>query len=192
LLREGSATHLKDVKAITDQAKDGSFTWTPDNDIKSGQTYAFQLKQGDQINYTALLKSSGKPSADMAEEKKEVPTGAPGTTSAPATQTSGSSQATQASQDTQTSQATQATQATDTTMTTTGSKALISSSANASGSPSSSAAATSTESTMATGTEVVNGKKASSTGSVQTGVASIPQYSVQLVMGVAGLLAYLV
>lgn len=177
LLRQGSSTHLKDVKVVTDQAKDGSFTWTPDNDIKSGHTYAFQVKQGDQYNYTALLKSSDKPNADTPEQK-EVATGT--TTAAPATQTSGSAQATQA------------TQATGTTLTTTGSKALISSSANASGSPSSSAAASSTHSANITGTEVVNGKEASSTGSVQSGVASIPQYSVQLVMGVAGLLAYLV
>jgi hypothetical protein len=184
MLRQGSSTHLKDVKAITDQAKDGSFTWTPDNDIKSGQTYAFQLKQGDQSNYTALLKSSNKPNAETPEQK-EVATG---TTTAPATQSSGSTQATQG---TQTTQATQATQATGTTLTTTSSKALISSSAHASGSPSSSAAASSTDSAKFASTEVVNGKEASSTGSVQTGVASIPQYSVQLVMGVAGLLAYL-
>lgn len=173
LLRHGPSDHLKDVKAITDQAKDGSFTWTPDNDIKEGDTYAFQVKQGDQSNYTALLKSADKPNADTPE-KKEATTAATGTTTAPATQMSGS---------------TQATQATGTTMTTTGSRALISSSASASGSPSSSAAASSTDSAKVTGTEVVNGKKASATGSVQTGIASIPKYSVQLVMGVAGLLA---
>ena len=173
MLREGPSDHLKDVKAITNQGKDGSFTWTPDNDIKSGNTYAFQLKQGDQTNYTALLKSSDKPNADKPE-KKEATTGATGTTTAPATQTSDSAQVT------------------GTTLTSFGSKALISSSANASGSPSSSAAASPTESSEITGTEVVNGKEASSTSSVQSGAASIPQYSAQFVMGVAGLLAYLV
>ncbi|CAG8370557.1 unnamed protein product [Penicillium salamii] len=167
LLREGSSTKLKDVKAITDQGKDGTFTWTPDNDIKSGQTYAFQIKQGEQVNYTALLKSSDKPLADLDDENT--------TTGATATQTTGTS-----------------TQTTDTTMTTS-SKALISSSASASGSPSSSAAATTTtDSSEPTGTEVVNGKEPDSTGAVQTGAASIPQYSTQLAMGVVGLLAYLV
>ncbi|CAG7958734.1 unnamed protein product [Penicillium salamii] len=170
LLREGSSTKLKDVKAITDQGKDGTFTWTPDNDIKSGQTYAFQIKQGEQVNYTALLKSSDKPSADLDDE--DTTTGA--TSSTTATQTTGTS-----------------TQTTDTTMTTS-SRALISSSASASGSPSSSAAATTTDSSEPTGTEVVNGKEPDSTGAVQTGAASIPQYSAQLAMGVVGLLAYLV
>ncbi|CAG8116706.1 unnamed protein product [Penicillium salamii] len=167
LLREGSSTKLKDVKAITDQGKDGTFTWTPDNDIKPDQTYAFQIKQGEQVNYTALLKSSDKPLADLDDENT--------TTGTTATRTTGTS-----------------TQTTGTTMTTS-SKALISSSASASGSPSSSAAATTTTtSSEPTGTEVVNGKEPDSTGAVQTGAASIPQYSAQLAMGVVGLLAYLV
>lgn len=170
LLREGSSTQLKDVKAITDQGKDGTFTWTPDNDVKSGKTYAFQVKQGDQMNYTELLKSAKNPSAETTEDEN---TAATDTTTAP--QTSESSAAT----------------ATGTTLTTTSSKALISSSASASGTPSSSVAASSTDGAKTTGNEVVNGK-AAPTEVVQTGAASVSHYSVHLVMGVAGLLGYLV
>ncbi|KAJ5328773.1 hypothetical protein N7452_009163 [Penicillium brevicompactum] len=165
LLRKGSSTQLKDVKAITDQGKDGTFTWTPDQDVKPGDTYAFQVKQGQEMNYTALLKSSDKP---LPEEEKDTTTGA----------TTGS---------------TTATQTTDTTMATS-SKPLISSSASGSATPSSSAAATATTTTESapTGTEVVNGKEPDSTGAVQTGAASVSRSSVQWVMGVAGLLAYIV
>ena len=170
MLREGSSTKLKDVKAITDQGHEGTFTWTPDSDVKAGHNYAFQIKQGAEINYTALLKSSDKPSADLDDDN--TTTGATtGTTTG--TQTSGTS-----------------TQTTGTTMTT--SKHLISSSASASGSPSSSAATTTTTESKPTGTEVVNGKEPDTTDAVQTGAASIPQYSTQLFMGVAGVLAYLV
>lgn len=180
MLRKGSSTQLKDVKAITDQGKDGTFTWTPDNDVKPGDTYAFQIKQGDDMNYTALLKSSDKPLPE--EEKKEETTAGETTTGSPTT-TGGET----------TTGGTTASQTTGSTMATS-SKPLISSSAGASGSPSSSAAASTTTTTESepTGTEVVNGKVPDSTGAVQTGAASISQYSVQMVMGVAGFLAYIV
>ncbi|KAK4869170.1 hypothetical protein LT330_006170 [Penicillium expansum] len=209
LLRHGSSGDLQDVKPITTSSKGGTFTWTPDNDVKSGDTYAFQITQKDQTNYTALLKSAGKPGADIPEAKDtNSETGTAATTAAATGTTTGTStgtttgtttDATTGTTDTTstphtqtTGGTTEATQATQTTGTSTASKALISSAANPSGSPSSSAAASSTDSLKATGTEVVNGREASSTGSMQTGAASIPQYSVQLVMGIAGLLAYLV
>ncbi|CAP79953.1 hypothetical protein E8E15_005744 [Penicillium rubens] len=197
LLRQGNAGNLQDVKPITGQAKGGTFTWTPDDSVKKADTYAFQIKQKDQTNYTALLKGGSNPAAALPEAKDitsesgaaattaattgtttDATTGTTGSTTAPNTQTTGGT--------------TESTQGTQTTMTSTASKALISSAASPSGSPSSSAAPSSTDSLRATGTEIVHGKEASSTESAQTGGASIPQYSVQLVMGIVGLLAYLV
>ncbi|KAJ5371808.1 hypothetical protein N7517_003814 [Penicillium concentricum] len=196
LLRQGSSGDLQDVKPITTDGKGGTFTWTPDNDVKSGNTYAFQIRQKDETNYTALLKSAGKPLADIPEAKEVQNTASETGTvasNAAATGTTAGATDTTAALNTQTiGGITQATQGTHTTMTSTASKPLISSSANPSGSPSSSVAASSSERLMATGTEVVNGKEASSTGSMQTGAASIPRCSVQLAMGIAGLLAYIV
>lgn len=193
LLRQGSSGNLKDVKAITAEGRDGTFTWTPDSDIKEGKTYAFQIWQDDETNYTALLKSAGKPMADVPEAHETAAgtsTTTGGTTSPNVHTTGGSTTAPQPTQ------ATQATQATQPTLTSTGSKALISSSANPSGSPSgspsSSATASSTETSSVAGTEIVNNKEASSTDSSETGAASTPQIPVQLVMGVVGMLAYLV
>ncbi|CDM33037.1 hypothetical protein DTO013E5_5763 [Penicillium roqueforti] len=216
LLRQGSSGDLQDVKPITTDGKGGTFTWTPDNDVKSGDTYAFQILQKDQTNYTALLKSAGKPAADIPEAKDTTETGTATSTAAAtgtstgATDTStgtsgtttgtenttgtstGTTAQTTDAPNTQTTGTTETTHGTHTTMTSTASKALINSAVNSSGSPSSSSHVSSTDKPMATSTEVVDGKKASSTGSVQTGAASIPQYSVQLVMGIAGLLACLV
>ncbi|KAF4768884.1 hypothetical protein N7455_008815 [Penicillium solitum] len=209
LLRTGTSGALQDVKPITTSSKGGSFTWTPDSDVKSGDTYAFQISQKDQTNYTALLKSAGKPAADVPEanettsetgtaastaEATGTTTGATtGTTTGTSTDTTtGTTDTTSAHSTSTTGGTTEATQTTQTTMTSTTSKALISTSASASGSPSSSAVASSTDSLKSTSTEDVNGKEASSTATSQTGAASIPQYSVQLVMGIVGLLAYLV
>lgn len=172
-LRQGPAGNLRDVKVITDQAKDGSFTWTPDNDVKSGQTYAFQISQKDETNYTALLQSAADKPADTPEDKAST-TGA-GTSFAPNSQTTAGTRATDA--------------------TGTGSKALISSSASGSSTPSSSAAASSSSASSSDVpmiTDISNGKEASSAGSVQNDAASIPQSSMQFVLGVAGLLVYLV
>ncbi|KAJ6186473.1 hypothetical protein N7519_007774 [Penicillium mononematosum] len=190
LLRQGNAGNLQDVKPITGQANGGTFTWIPDDSVKKDDTYAFQIKQKDQTNYTALLKGGSNPAAALPEAKDTTSeTGAAATTAA----TTGS---TTASNTQTTGGTTASTQGTQTTMTSTASKALISSAASPSGSPSgspsSSAAASSSDSLRATRTEVVHGKEASSTESAQTGAASIPQYSVQLVMGIVGLLAYLV
>jgi hypothetical protein len=172
-LREGPSGNLRDVKVITDQAKDGSFTWTPDNDVKSGRTYAFQISQEDETNYTALLHSAGDKPADTLNDNAST-TGA-GTTSAPNSQTTAGTRTTDA--------------------TGTGSKALISSSANGSSTPSGSAAASSSSASSTDVpmiTDIRNGKAASSTSSVRNVAASIPQSSMQFVLGVAGLLVYLV
>ncbi|KAJ5555722.1 hypothetical protein N7535_008155 [Penicillium sp. DV-2018c] len=184
LLRKGPSGNLKDVKAITDAAKDGSFTWTPDDDVKRGQTYAFEIRQDDQVNYTALLKSAAKPAVEVPPAQEattdahDTTAAATGTTTAPSTQSTGST--------------TQATQATETTPTSTGSRTLISSSATPSGSPSSSAIASSSDSDVPTGTEIINNQEPSPTDIVSTGDASAHKYSVQLVLGVVGVLAYLV
>jgi hypothetical protein len=189
LLRQGNAGNLQDVKPITGQANGGTFTWIPDDSVKKVDTYAFQIKQKDQTNYTALLKGGSNPAAALPEAKDTTETGAATTTAA----TTGTTTGTTTASNTQTTGGTtESTQGNQTTMTSTASKALISSASSPSGSPSSSAAASSTDGLRATRTEVVHGKKASSTESAQTGAASIPQYSVQLVMGIVGLLAYLV
>jgi hypothetical protein len=183
-LRQGSSGNLKDVKAITGEARGGTFTWTPDSDIKDGQTYAFQIRQDDQTNYTALLKSAGKPVADVPEAEEATADAQAATAPTTGITTTPSAQTTDTT--------TQATQGTQTTLTSTGSRVLISSSATPSSSPSSSAAASSSDRIDATGTEIVNNREPSSTDIVSTGDASAPRYSVKLVMGVAGLLAYLV
>ncbi|KAJ6103409.1 hypothetical protein N7486_005836 [Penicillium sp. IBT 16267x] len=54
-LRKGPSGNLQDVEIITDQAKDGTFTWTPGSNIKEGETYAFQVTQDGERNYSALL-----------------------------------------------------------------------------------------------------------------------------------------
>ncbi|CAG8126110.1 unnamed protein product [Penicillium nalgiovense] len=196
LLRQGSAGNLKDVKPLTGQAKGDTFTWTPDDSVKKEDTYAFEIKQKDQTNYTALLKGGSNPAAALPEAKDTTETGAATTTAATTGTTTGTSGSTTAPNTQTTGGTTESTQGTQTTMTSSASKTLISSAASPSGSPSgspsSSAAASSTDSLMATRTEVVHGKEASPTESAQTGAASIPQYSVQLVMGIVGLLAYLV
>ncbi|OQD88875.1 hypothetical protein PENANT_c003G01757 [Penicillium antarcticum] len=177
-LREGPSGNLRDVKVITDQAKDGSFTWTPDSDVKGGQTYAFQISQQDEMNYTALLHSAGNKPADTPEDKAST-TGTTGTTTGAATTPAAS-------------KTTGGTQTTDVAS----SKALISSSASGSATPSSSAVAsssiTSSSDDVPMITDISNGKEASSTGSVQTDAGSITQSSMKFVLGVAGLLVYLV
>ncbi|KAJ5237963.1 hypothetical protein N7489_008054 [Penicillium chrysogenum] len=164
LLRQGNAGNLQDVKPITGQAKGGG-----------GSNPAAALPEAKDITSES---GAAATTAATTGTATDATTGTTGSTTAPNTQTTGGT--------------TESTQGTQTTMTSTASKALISSAASPSGSPSSSAAPSSTDSVRATGTEIVHGKEASSTESAQTGGASIPQYSVQLVMGIVGLLAYLV
>jgi hypothetical protein len=173
-LRKGTSTHLKDVETITSEAKDGTFTWTPGDNVKEGETYAFQVSQGGQVNYSALLKAgAGAPKAETtgATHTNPATTAATGATTGTHTQT---------------------TMGTETQTT---SKPLISSSASGSpsGSPSSSTvSSTMTNGPMMTETDVMNGKEASETGTTQSGVASVPSLSREIVLGALGLFVYLV
>lgn len=184
-LRKGTSTHLKDVETITSEAKDGTFTWTPGDNVKEGETYAFQVSQGGQVNYSALLKAGvGAPKAETtgathAKHATTEATAATGTTTG----------ATTTGTNTQTTMATMATEIQTT------SKPLISSSA--SGSPSATPSSTTVSSTvtngpMMTDTNEMNGKEASETGTTQSGMASVPSLSREIVLGALGLFVYLV
>ncbi|KAJ5765714.1 hypothetical protein N7520_005273 [Penicillium odoratum] len=165
-LRKGTSTDLQDVEVITAQGKDGTFTWTPGSNIKEGETYAFQVTQDGQRNYSALLRA-GAPVNPPASDTTQTGTG---TTTAPTTEA--------------TSQ---------TTGTSTSSKPLISSSV--SGTPSSTPASMATSSISAeapfgTSDSDINEKDASATASVQ-GSASVLRYSVGLAAGAMAVFFYL-
>lgn len=172
---------MQDVEIITAQAKDGTFTWTPGDNVKSGEDYAFQITQGGERNYSALLKAGPAVKAVSASESSQ--TNAATATNTNSAQTSSGSSST--------SSATSATQASATT-----SKPLISSSAAAT--PSSSPVSSTTVTNSVTAAEpfetsnIKNEKKASATGSVQNGGASSLQSYSQLLMGALGMLVYLV
>lgn len=177
-LRKGSSTHLSDVETITDQAKDGTFTWTPGDNIKEGDSYAFQVSQGGQSNYSGLLKAG--PGAPRAESKTSRTDTA--MTTATGTSTGTTTGATTA--------------AAETTEMQTTSRPLISSSMSGtpSGSPSSTVVSSTTtfNGPMMTDTGVMNGKEASETAGMQSGMASVPSWSRELVLGALGLFVYLV
>ncbi|KAJ5117256.1 hypothetical protein N7448_004194 [Penicillium atrosanguineum] len=191
-LRKGSAGNLSDVEVMTAQGKDGTFTWTPGKNVKEGQTYAFQVSQGGQRNYSALLKAGAPvPSVSDTTEDGTTATGttASGTsaTSDATTTTTGTSTGT--SSGTTTDTTTGATQTTGIT-----SKPLISSAASAT--PSSSPASTSVVSSTVTSdgpmmTDESTHKKAKHSAGVQN-AASPLQYSMNLIGGALGLLVYLV
>ncbi|KAJ5698635.1 hypothetical protein N7462_000640 [Penicillium macrosclerotiorum] len=174
-LRKGNAGNLDDVETITDQAKDGTFTWTPGDNVKAGESYAFQVTQGGQSNYSGLLKAAGNPAA--ASDSTKTGTAA---TAATAGTTATNSQTNSQSQ----------TQSTGTT-----SKPLISSSAGIT--PSSTPASTTVthsvtaEVPFATESDLAD-KKASSSGGNQDGAASLCSYSRGLLLGAVGLLVYLI
>ncbi|CEJ57764.1 hypothetical protein PMG11_06445 [Penicillium brasilianum] len=187
-LRKGTSTNLQDVEIITAQAKDGTFTWTPGDNVKSGQDYAFQITQGGERNYSALLKAGPAVKADSASESSQTNTAA---TNIHAAQTSSSSSSTTSnSSSSSASSGTTAAQPNTTT-----SKLLISSSAAAT--PSSSPASSTTIVHSVTAAEpfetshIKNGKAASATGSIQNGRASSLQSYSPLVMGALGMLVYL-
>lgn len=175
-LRKGTSGNLQDVETITDQAKDGTFTWTPGANVKQGETYAFQVTQDGERNYSALLTAAppANPQATEASEPTQAATSA-GTTAAPMTGTMNMSMSTGE-------------------MTGTSSRALISSSA--SGTPSSTPTSSSATSSMSaeapfgTDDSVMNGKAASETGSVQSS-ASVSRYSVGLAAGAMAVLFYI-
>lgn len=168
---------------MTAQAKDGTFTWTPGDNVKSGEDYAFQISQGGERNYSALLKAGPAVNAESASESSQTNTATNTNTNTNSAQTSSSSSSTSG---------TTATQAAATT-----SKPLISSSAAAT-TPSSTPASSTTVTHSVIAAEpfetsnVKNGKGASATGSIQNGRASSLQSFSQLAMGALGLLVYLV
>ncbi|EME87482.1 uncharacterized protein MYCFIDRAFT_75334 [Pseudocercospora fijiensis CIRAD86] len=52
LLRRGDSNNLQIVKTLTTSASDGSFVWTPGNDLDNGSDYALEIKQdGNEPNY---------------------------------------------------------------------------------------------------------------------------------------------
>lgn len=174
------------METITDQAKDGTFTWTPGENVEKGNSYAFQVSQNGQSNYSGLLQAGEK----VASASDASQSGTSAATSAATTDSASTSDSTSTSDNTRGTAET--TQSTGTT-----SKPLISSAASAT--PSSSPASTSVVSStitangpFMTSTDVINGKHASSTAGVQNGGASIPKYSLGLVVGAMGLLVYLV
>ena len=168
-LRKGTSGNLQDVETITDQGKDGTFTWTPGSNIKEGETYAFQVTQDGERNYSALL-TAAAPANPPAPEATQT-----ATSSATAPMTGTMSMSTGE-------------------MTGTSSRALISSSASGtpSSTPTSSSATSSISAEAPFGTDdtVMNGKAASETGSVQSS-ASVSRYSVGLAAGAMAVLFYI-
>lgn len=170
------------METITAQAKDGKFTWTPGDNVKEGQDYAFMVSQGAENNYSSLLKA-GAPAPNV-HQSAETATGA--TTTAPSTQTSAVSETTSAPETTGTNTDATSSMATGTTtgMTmTTSSKPLISSAA--SGTPSSSPVSTEMVTTsVAAESSSVTGqhRKAHKTGGNENGAAA-PQFSLGLALG---------
>ncbi|KAJ5157801.1 uncharacterized protein N7482_008901 [Penicillium canariense] len=172
-LRKGTSGNLHDVEVITAQAKDGTFTWTPGDNVKSGEDYAFQIRQGGEANYSALLKAG--PAEKQVSSESSQTKSAINTNSAQSSDTTSGNSATQASPTT--------------------SKPLISSSAVA---PFSSPASSTTVTSSVTATvpfetsHIMNGKEATATGSMQSGAASPLRSYSELVVGALGLLVYLV
>ncbi|KAJ5719918.1 hypothetical protein N7493_006796 [Penicillium malachiteum] len=171
-LRKGNSGDLDDVEVITDQAKDGTFTWTPGENIKEGEPYAFEVSQGGQENYSALLKA-GPPANPPAPDTSQTGTA----TSAPTTGATVSATSSQA------------------TETGTSSKPLINSSSvtDASSSPASTqeTSTISAEAPFGTSESGVDNKKSSDSADVQTGLASVSQYSVSLAAGAMAMFFYM-
>lgn len=76
-LRKGASTDLQDVEVLTDNAANGEFSWTPPADLQNSNDYAFQISQGDDVNYTALLPLTGgsdspTPDDETQQEEKDA------------------------------------------------------------------------------------------------------------------------
>ncbi|PLN82740.1 hypothetical protein BDW42DRAFT_73973 [Aspergillus taichungensis] len=54
-LRKGSAANLDHIDTLTTDARGGTFTWTPPDDLEDGDDYAFRITQGGDINYSGLI-----------------------------------------------------------------------------------------------------------------------------------------
>lgn len=174
---------------MTAQAKDGTFTWTPGKNVKEGMTYAFQISQGGQRNYSALLRA-GAPVPSVSDTTQEGTTATGTTASGTSTASDATGTSTDSSTDTSSDTSTDASQTTGIT-----SKPLISSAASAT--PSSSPASTSAASTTVSSDgplmtdDTSTHKKAKHSAGVQNAASSL-QYSMSLVGGALSLLVYLV
>lgn len=51
-LRKGAADDLGDVQVLTNDARGGSFTFTPSDSLPGGADYALQINQGGEVNYS--------------------------------------------------------------------------------------------------------------------------------------------
>ncbi|KAI4187643.1 MAG: hypothetical protein L6R41_002668 [Letrouitia leprolyta] len=51
-LVKGSPDDLRNIRLITDSARNGAYTWTVPNDLLEGSDYALKISQGDFVNYT--------------------------------------------------------------------------------------------------------------------------------------------
>ncbi|KXS93684.1 hypothetical protein AC578_8002 [Pseudocercospora eumusae] len=60
LLRRGDSNNLHTVKTLTTSATDGSYIWTPGNDLDNGSDYALEIQQsGNQPNYFGPFQIQG-------------------------------------------------------------------------------------------------------------------------------------
>lgn len=164
---------MDNVETITNQAKDGKYTWIPGDNVKEGETYAFQVSQGGQENYSALVRA-GAPAANQPNQSKES------TSEATQTQSTSTSDAT-----TSTSSGTQSTDS---------HKPLISSPSDAS-TPSSTPSSTVVTSPVTAGpfvpsTAVIQNKQASATAGMQSSDASSAKYSLTLAFGALAAVMY--
>lgn len=161
--------------------------------MKSGEDYAFQITQGGERNYSALLKAGPPVKAESASQSSQTNT---------ATNTNTNTSTNTNTNFAQTSSSSSSSSSTDNTGTSAtqaigmASKPLISSSTGAT--PYSSPVSSTTVTNSVTVAEpfetsnVMHGKKASATASVQTGSASSLQSYSQVLMGALVLLVFLV
>lgn len=160
--------------------------------MKSGEDYAFQITQGGERNYSALLKAGPPVKAESASQSSQTNTATNTNTNTSTNTNTNFAQTSSSSSSSSTDNTgTSATQAIGMA-----SKPLISSSAGATpyNSPVSSTTVTNSV-TVAEPFEtsnVMHGKKASATASVQTGSASSLQSYSQVLMGALVLLVFLV
>ncbi|KAF7184960.1 hypothetical protein HII31_13583 [Pseudocercospora fuligena] len=60
LLRRGDSNNLQTVKTLTTSATDGSYIWTPENDLDNGSDYALEIQQsGNEPNYYGPFQIQG-------------------------------------------------------------------------------------------------------------------------------------
>ncbi|KUL86473.1 hypothetical protein ZTR_08112 [Talaromyces verruculosus] len=75
-LRKGASTDLQEIQTLSSSATNGEFNWTPPADLQNADDYAFQITQGDEINYTGLLPLSGGSDAPNANALDKTKSGA--------------------------------------------------------------------------------------------------------------------